>query len=100
MRILTAVLLLALAGSSSAGCATPAPPKPAMVPYGAEGSDFGYESQDLGPDRVAVTYRGDAVSVSPSDPRNDSRAKAELDKVRDLALWRAAQIANERGKAG
>jgi len=94
LRILSAVLLISLAA-----CASPAPPKPAMVPVGTTG-DFGYSSKDLGPDRIEVTYRGDAVTVSVSNPRDDSRTQAELDKAHDLALWRAAQIANERGKAG
>ena len=93
LRVLAAVLLISLGA-----CATP-PPKPAMVPLGT-GGDFGYSSKDLGPDRVEVTYRGDAVSVSVSNPREDSRTKAEIDKAHDLALWRAAQIAQERGQAG
>jgi hypothetical protein len=95
LRVLAAVLLIALAA-----CASPAPPRPAMVPLGSSGGDFGYASKDLGPDRIEVSYRGDAVSVSASNPRDDSRTKAELDKAHDLALWRAAQIAQERGKAG
>ena len=94
LRVLIAVLLISLAA-----CTTPAPPKPAMVPLGT-GGDFGYASKDLATDRIEVVYRGDAVSVSVSNPREDSRTKAELDKAHDLALWRAAQIANERGKAG
>ena len=40
-----------------------------------------------------VTYRGEAVRVSASNPRDDSRTQAEQDKAHDLALWRAAQIA-------
>jgi hypothetical protein len=94
LRVLTAVLLISLAA-----CAAPAP-KPAMVALGTGGGDFGYSSKDLGPDRLEVTYRGDQVTVSVSNPRDDSRTKAELDKAHDLALWRAAQIAQERGKAG
>ena len=94
MRVLLVVLLLAVSA-----CATPAPPKPAMVPLGSTG-DFGYSAKDLGPDRIEVSYRGDAVRVSVANPREDARTKAELDKARDLALWRAAEIANERGKAG
>ena len=93
-RVLAAVLLIFLAA-----CAAPEPPKPAMVPLGSSG-DFGYSSKELAPDRVEVTFRGDAVTVDASNPRDDSRTKAELDKAHDLALWRAAQIANERGKAG
>jgi len=94
LRVLTAVLLISLAA-----CATPAPPKPAMVALGTSG-DFGYSSKDLGSDRVEVTYRGDAVKVSESNPRDDVRTRMELDKAHDLALWRAAQIAEDRGKAG
>ena len=98
LRVLAVSLLIAL-GTSLAACTTPAPPKPAMVPLGTTG-DFGYSAKDLGPDRIEVSYRGDAVSVSASGPRDDGRTKLELDKAHDLALWRAAQIANERGKAG
>jgi hypothetical protein len=94
LRVLAAVLLISLAG-----CAMP-PPKPAMVELGTGGGDFGYSSKDLDSDHIEVTYRGDAVTVSASNPRDDSRTKAEQDKARDLALWRAAQIAQERGKAG
>jgi hypothetical protein len=94
LRILAAVLLISLAA-----CTTLGPPKPAMVALGTSG-DFGYSSRDLGSDRIEVTYRGDEVRVSASNPRDDSRTKAEQDKAHDLALWRAAQIAQERGKAG
>lgn len=94
LRVLLISILLGLAA-----CTTPSPPKPAMVPFGTSG-DFGYSAKDTGPDRIEVTYRGDAVSVSASNPRDDSRTKAEIEKAHDLALWRAAQIANERGKAG
>src|SRR3954467_2027877 len=94
LRALTAVLLISLAA-----CTTPVP-KPAMVALGTGGGDFGYSSKDLGADRIEVTYRGDAGSVSASNPRDDGRTKAEQEKAHDLALWRAAQIAQERGKAG
>jgi hypothetical protein len=94
LRVLTAVLLISLGA-----CVTPAPPKPAMVALGTTG-DFGFSSKDLGSDRVEVSYRGDAVKVSVSNPREDARTQMELDKAHDLALWRAAQIAEERGKAG
>jgi hypothetical protein len=94
LRLLIAVLLISLGA-----CATPAPPKPAMVALGTSG-DFGYSSKDIGSDRVEVTYRGDKVRVAVSNPREDARTRMELDKAHDLALWRAAQIAEERGKAG
>jgi hypothetical protein len=92
-RFLAAALLAAAVGA----CATP-PPKPAMVPLGQTG-DFGYSERDLGPDRIEVTYTGATIPVSASQGRNDSRVTAELAKIHDLAVWRAAQIADQRGMA-
>jgi hypothetical protein len=80
-------------------CATPEPPKPAMAPFGING-DFGYTARDLAPDKIEVTYRGAAVKVDARNPRDDFRNRIELDKAYDLALWRAAEIAAERHKAG
>lgn len=82
-----------------AACTTPPPPKPAMVPLGQTG-DFGYSEKDLGQDRIEVTYTGATIPVSSRQGRDDARVTAELDKIHDLALWRAAQIADQRGMAG
>jgi hypothetical protein len=92
-KLLAAALLAALV----AACST-TPPKPAMVPLGQTG-DFGYSERDLGPDRIEVTYTGATIPVSASQGRNDSRVQAELAKIHDLALWRAAQVADQRGMA-
>lgn len=70
-----------------------------MVPLGQTG-DFGYSERDVGPDRIEVTYTGSNVRVSSSQGREDSRLVAERAKTHDLALWRAAQIADQRGMAG
>jgi hypothetical protein len=91
--------LSALLGVLALGaCSTPVPPKPAMVPLGQTG-DFGYSARDLDPNRIEVTYTGASVKVPTDASRNDPRVQAELAKTRDLALWRAAQIASERGMA-
>lgn len=90
-------LAVLVAGALLAGCTTP-PPKPAMVPLGQTG-DFGYSERDLGADRIEVTYTGSAVRVPSNATRNDARVQAELAKTHDLALWRAAQIADARGMA-
>jgi len=87
-----------VAAALVAACTTPPPPKPAMVPLGQTG-EFGYSERDVGQDRLEVTYTGANIRVSSSEGRDDSRVKAEQAKIRDLALWRAAQIANERGMA-
>lgn len=93
VRLIAAAILAALL----AGCAA-APPKPAMVPLGQTG-EFGYSEHDLGEDRIEVSYTGASIRVSSTQGRNDSRVTAEQAKVHDLALWRAAQIADERGMA-
>lgn len=91
-------LSMLLGALALGACTTPAPPKPAMVPLGQTG-DFGYRANDLDPSRIEVTYIGAAVKVPTDASRNDPRVRAELAKTRDLALWRAAQIADERGMA-
>jgi len=69
-----------------------------MVPLGQTG-DFGYSERDIGQDRIEVTYTGSNIRVSSSQGKDDSRVKAERAKIHDLALWRAAQIADQRGMA-
>lgn len=91
------IFALAVAAAVLAACAS-APPKPAMVPLGQTG-DFGYSERDLGGDRIEVTYTGAAIRVPSDATRDDSRLQAEIAKTHDLALWRAAQIADQRGKA-
>src|SRR5688572_16554982 len=92
-KLLAAAFLATLV----AACAAP-PPKPAMVPLGQTG-DFGYSERDVGTDRIEVTYTGSNVRVSSSQGKEDSRLVAERAKTRDLAIWRAAQIADQRGMA-
>jgi hypothetical protein len=94
VKLVTAALLAILV----AGCTTPPPPKPAMVPLGQTG-DFGYSERDIGQDRIEVTYTGATIPASPQAGRDDSRVKAEQAKIHDLAVWRAAQIADQRGMA-
>ena len=97
IRSLTKLIGAAIAVLMLAGCSTP-PPKPAMVPLGQTG-EFGYSERDLGEDRIEVTYTGANIRVSSSEGSDDERVKAEHAKIHDLALWRAAQIADQRGMA-
>jgi hypothetical protein len=91
-KLLAAALLATLVAACTAQ------PKPAMVPLGQTG-DFGYSERDLGADRIEVTYTGANIRVSSSRGKEDSRLVAEQAKTRDLAIWRAAQIADQRGMA-
>jgi len=67
-----------------------------MQPLSVAG-DFGFSDRDLDGDTVEITYRGAEVKLSSSNPRGDARISSEKDKVHDLALLRAARIAQERG---
>lgn len=86
---LAAVLLIA-------ACSTPAPPRPAMQPLSVAGN-FGFSDRNVDADTVEITYRGAEVKLSSNNPRGDARIASEKDKVHDLALLRAARIAQERG---
>jgi hypothetical protein len=89
-------LLLAIAAMALAACTTPAPPRPAMQPLSVAGN-FGFSDRNIDDDTIEVTYRGAEVTVSSRTPREDARIAAEKEKVHDLALLRAARIAQERG---
>jgi hypothetical protein len=94
MRVLSAITCTA--AMLLASCTTPAPPRPAMQPLSVAGN-FGFSEKDIDSDTIEVTYRGAAIQVSAREPRGDSRVIAEKEKVHDLALLRAAQIAQGRG---
>src|SRR5689334_3469819 len=94
-KLLTVLFAAALVAACTT---TPPPPKPAMVPLGQTG-EFGYSERDLGPDRIEVTYTGAYIRVPPGASRDDPYVNAEQAKVHDLALWRAAQLADQRGMA-
>lgn len=97
LTILRRVTLAMVVVGGLSACASPAP-KPAMVPLGQTG-DFGYSERDLGSDRIEVTYTGAAVRVPSNAARDSAAVQVELAKTHDLALWRAAEIADQRGKA-
>lgn len=67
-----------------------------MQPLAVAGN-FGFSDRDVDADTIEVIYRGAEIKVSTQNPRGDSRILAEKEKVHDLALLRAARIAQERG---
>jgi hypothetical protein len=90
---LQAGLILALA---CAGCASPPPPTvPAMVALNATG-DYGFSETAVAPDQYKVTFVSPSLSAH-GDPDQDYGLAGERQRVYDLALWRAAQIALEKG---
>ncbi len=92
--LLLAGIVLAVAGG---GCASrpPPPPVPAMAALSANG-DYGYSETALAPDLYAVTYVSPSLSAH-GDPDQDYGLGGEKQRVHDLALWRAAELALEKG---
>jgi hypothetical protein len=85
-----AVLLL-----MAAGC-TPPPPRPAMVAQTGE-ITYGYADRDLGEGRYEVSYETPVLRTSSNSIGREDDIETEKRRAYDLALWRAAQIATERG---
>lgn len=88
---------LLLAGLLAA-CATASVPKPAMVPLGGA-NDYGYSEVKLQDDRYQVSYRTPRQRVSTSRSDREAEVAAARARARDLALWRAAQLGQEKGFA-
>jgi hypothetical protein len=85
------VLLLALSG-----CETPPPPAVAAMVARSTNGDFGYAEKSLAPDLYVVTYVSPRLRATP-EPADDHALSGEKQRVYDLALWRAAQLALEKG---
>jgi len=89
------VAAIFLASLSLAAC-TPSPPKPAMVQVGANGN-YGYSEVMLEADRYQVSYQTPRLKVSNSRADREADIVAEKARAHDLALWRAAQLGQEKG---
>jgi hypothetical protein len=67
----------------------------AMVPQTSNG-DFGYSEKSLAPDLYVVTYVSPRLRAT-REAADDHGLGGEKQRVHDLALWRAAQLAIEKG---
>jgi hypothetical protein len=93
-RALVALIGLALLS----GCVT-GPQLPLLTPL-AVGGTFGYAETPLGEDRYSVTYVAPPRLTSPYGAAREADAQAARTLAFDMAVWRAAQIAQARGFAG
>jgi len=66
-----------------------------MVPLSGNG-DYGYSEVARAPDLYAVTFVSPSLSAH-GDPEQDYGLAGEKQRVAALALWRAAQLALEKG---
>jgi hypothetical protein len=79
----------------AAGCTTRQPPAAAMVAQGATG-DYGYSEQMLAADLYKVAYVSPRLRAT-RDSDDAHGLTADKQRVYELALWRAAQLAKEKG---
>ncbi len=75
---------------------TPATPRPAMVAQSDE-VRYGYADRELSDGRFEVIYETPVLRTSTSTLSREDDIEAEKTRAYDLALWRTAQIAIERG---
>jgi hypothetical protein len=76
-------------------CTSHEPTRAAMVPQAA-GGEYGYSDRPLGATRYEVTYVSPRLHAS-TDSDNTHGLESEKQRVYELALWRAAQLADEKG---
>jgi hypothetical protein len=86
---------LALMTAAISGCTTRQPPVAAMVAQSATG-DYGYSEQMLAPDLYKVTFVSPRLRAT-QDLGDAHGLAAEKQRVYELALWRASQLAKEKG---
>src|SRR5262245_3731262 len=87
------VVVLALLAVAACSAATP---RPAMVQQSDE-VRYGYSDRELSDGRFEVIYETPVLRTSASTLSREDDIEAEKKRAYDLALWRAAQIALERG---
>jgi hypothetical protein len=90
-----AALILALATAACSSTQTQPVLVPAMAALSATG-DYGWSETALAPDRYEVTFVTPSLSAH-GDAEADYGLIGERQRTHDLALWRAAQLAQEKG---
>lgn len=95
-RLLVLVVMTATAGLT-AGCADkPQPRVAAMVPLGTNG-EYGYSEKMIGPDLYTVRFTSPSLRATEDDAASHG-LEGEKQRAYDMALWRAAQLAQQARK--
>ena len=95
-RLLFLVVMTAAAGLTG-GCADKPPPRvAAMVPLGTNG-DYGYSEKMISPDLYTVRFTSPSLRATEDDAASHG-LEGEKQRAYDMALWRAAQLAQQEGK--
>jgi len=92
LRLLAAVGVAFLAACSS----MQSPPRPAMVAFDANG-DYGFSETKLSDREYRVRYVEPRLQIANDRTSRETAIEAAKQRSYDLALWRAAQIAQSAG---
>jgi hypothetical protein len=90
LRILTLAAMALLSA-----CASHEPTRAAMVPQ-ADGGEYGYSDKMLSATRYEVSYVSPRLRAS-TDGSDSHGLESEKQRMYELALWRAAQLADSKG---
>src|SRR4051812_31509724 len=91
-------LAAALLALSLAACET-APKLPLLSPI-EQAREYGYSETQRGRDTYEVTYVAPSQRSTRYQPERDADANAARTRATDMALWRAAQIAQQHDAPG
>jgi len=95
----TGRLIALLFGAAVLGGCVSGPSPPLLTPL-AIGGSFGYSEMRVGDDRDMVTYVAPPRLTTPYGVARESEAQAARTLAFDMAVWRAAQLAQSQGFAG
>ena len=87
-----------LATAVLAGCET-GPQLPLLSPI-EQARAYGYSETPRGPDAYEVTFVAPSQRSTRFQPELDADADAARTRATDMALWRAAELAEQRGFVG
>src|SRR5262245_12333173 len=88
-----AALSMALTACSSG-------PQPPLLSPIADAKRYGFSEVQRGPDTLEVTYLGPSRRTVRFEPDRAADAEAARSQSTDMALWRAAQLAQQRSYLG
>ena len=80
-----------------AACGPKEPPPPLLSPVQDNRGKYGYSQEVIGPKRIEISYYAPTRRVPPGGVYREPFTQPSINLAADLALWRAAQIARERG---
>jgi hypothetical protein len=100
MSVIKTIRMFAAAAAAIGLSACAGAPPPLMIPYNDDGT-YGFRQKSVSATEYEVTYFGPMIQTELTVRRFLDRISAVAEKTsQDLAVWRAAEIAQEHGYKG